>query len=140
MTTAWSAALTGVAGLHLGFQLTVTWMVYPALAQRAAAGPDEWTPAHAWHSRRIAPLVVLVYGLLVVVCVGSLLDDATTLRILAVLAIAVALAVTALVAAPVHGRLGREPPAALMTRLQVADVVRTVAAALGLVLACAAAA
>ena len=50
------------AALHAGFQVTVTVLVYPALAGRSAA---EWSAAHTRHSRAITPVVAVVYGALV---------------------------------------------------------------------------
>ena len=120
-----SVALLASAAVHLGFQLTVTFVVYPALAEV----PD-WDRAHAAHTRAITPVVVLVYGMLVLAGGWALLTtwlDAWT--VLAVAGGGVALLATALVAGPAHGRLadGREP--VLLRRLLVADRVRTVGAA-----------
>ncbi|HET8765795.1 MAG TPA: FMN-binding negative transcriptional regulator, partial [Pedococcus sp.] len=56
-----AAALLGAAGLHAGFQLTVTTLVYPALARVDAS---RWAEAHDRHSRAITPLVGVVYLLL----------------------------------------------------------------------------
>ena len=53
-----------VAGAHLGFQLTVDLVVYPALGEVA---DDRWTVAHERHSRRIVPVVAAVYPPLVLV-------------------------------------------------------------------------
>jgi hypothetical protein len=56
---AWTAALLASTALHAGFQLTVTLVIYAALA---GVQPDQWVAAHARHSRRITPPVALVYG------------------------------------------------------------------------------
>ena len=119
-----TVALLGAAALHLGFQLTVTFVVYPALAR----APD-WGSAHAAHTRSITPVVVVVYGVLVLAGAWSLV--ATWPDGWALVAVAgggVSLLATALVAGPAHGRLadGRNP--ALLRRLLVADRVRTVGA------------
>lgn len=78
---------------HAGFQLTVTALVYPALVR---VGPEGWQQAHTRHSRAILPLVVLVYG---------------------------ALLVTATASAPTHRRLVTPEPH-LLRRLLVVDRVR----------------
>ena len=63
-------ALLVATAVHLGFQLTISVVAYPALL----ATPDpEWRAAHAAHGRRITPLVAVVYGALVVTAVGALL-------------------------------------------------------------------
>ncbi|MCF6378667.1 DUF1772 domain-containing protein [Nocardioides KLBMP 9356] len=118
-----------VAGAHLGFQLTVDLVVYPALRD---VGPEDWTRAHAAHSRRITPVVGLVYVPLVLVLGWAAVaepDDVGTW--VAVAGGLLAVGTTAAVAAPVHGRLssaGEDRRAALLDRLTRADRVRTVGA------------
>jgi len=46
----WDALLVAATAVHAGFQLTVTWLVYPALEDLAASS---WTSSHATRSRRI---------------------------------------------------------------------------------------
>ena len=124
-------ALLVVSGIHLGFQATVTGVVYPALADVPDA---EWTGAHDAHSRRIVRLVVPLYAALLVVMAWALLEGAPTVgTVVAVLGTAVALATTAVVAAPLHARLGRIRTPVLVHRLLRADRVRTVAAAVAMV-------
>ena len=128
-----SVALLGAAGVHLGFQLSVTLLVYPALARVPA--PD-WARAHAAHSRAITPLVAVVYGTLVLVGGWALVarwPDAWTL--VAAAGAGLSFVATALVAAPTHGRLTSGRDDALLRRLLAADRVRT----LGAVVCCAAA-
>jgi hypothetical protein len=60
-----NAWLLAAAALHAGFQLTVTAIVYPALASTPV---DDWAEAHDRHSRRITPVVAVVYGAAVVAC------------------------------------------------------------------------
>ncbi|MGI3785202.1 MAG: hypothetical protein ACRYG2_30970, partial [Janthinobacterium lividum] len=104
----WSVVLLAATALHAGFQLTVTTLVYPALARLAR--PD-FARAHGAHSRAIVPLVALVYGAVVVASVGAVVEDRTSvLAWSAAVATAVALVVTAVRAAPLHGRLGRLGP------------------------------
>ncbi len=52
-----------VTTAHLGFQATVTVLVYPALA--GLADEPSWARAHESHSRRITPLVAVLYPALV---------------------------------------------------------------------------
>lgn len=119
-----------VAAAHLGFQATVDVLVYPALGEV----PDgQWAQAHRRHSRRISPLVALLYPALVLVVAWALVadpDDPGTW--LAAAGAAVAVVSTAAVAAPTHGRLASATVAARTTlwrRLMLADRVRTLGAA-----------
>ena len=119
-----SVALLAAAAVHFGFQLTVTLVVYPALA----LAPD-WDRAHAAHTRSITPVVVIVYGALVLATGWAVL--ATWIDpwvLLAAAGAGAALLSTALVAGPTHGRLagGRDP--VLLRRLIVADRVRALGA------------
>ena len=115
------------AAVHLGFQLTVTVVVYPALADVPVAG---WAPAHAAHSRRISVVVALAYLPLVGVGVWALLAGPVSAGLLLAAAGAgLAFLTTALVAAPTHGRLGSGRTDALVRRLLVADRVRLAGAA-----------
>ena len=130
----WSVVLVAASSVHLGFQLTVTLLVYPALVRVA---PDGFTRAHAAHSRAIVPLVAVVYGLVVVASLGAVVADHTSaLAWAAGVASAAALLVTALRAAPLHGRLGRRgPEPELLRSLVRADRVRTAFALLAAVAA-----
>ncbi|EFQ82767.1 hypothetical protein HMPREF0063_11976 [Aeromicrobium marinum DSM 15272] len=127
-------ALLAATAVHLGFQLVVTTVVYPALA---AVTDESWVTAHAAHSSRIAVVVAPLYLTLAAVGLWVLLDaDLTAVIWLALAGTGVACFTTALVAAPAHGRLGRDGrAAALMTSLRWADAVRTVGAAVALVAA-----
>lgn len=97
-------ALVIAAAFHLGFQLGVTTLVYPALGE----GPREtFARRHHEHSRRIAPVVVIVYGALLISCAWSLSDGADIASLVAGCTFVVVLAITGLGAAPRHGQLGR---------------------------------
>jgi hypothetical protein len=124
----WDAWLLAAAALHLGFQATVTLLVYPALVAQGPA--DEWAAMHAAHSRRVTPLVVLVYGALfppVVVSAWHVLEGATGWGAgVAVAGAVVAFGATAWVAAPAHGRLTRGWDDKVARRLVRADAVRLV--------------
>jgi hypothetical protein len=124
----WEPWLLLTAALHLGFQLTVTVVVYPALADVAEA---DWAVAHAAHSRRIAGVVALSYLPLLGVGLWALVDGPVGVGlVLAAVGAAVSFLTTAAVAAPTHGRLGAGRTDALVRRLLVADRVRLVGAAL----------
>ena len=118
-------ALAGV--LHAGFQLTVTALVYPALGDLPAAS---WRAAHARHSRRITPVVGVVYLALLLSGGWFVVSGPGPLGWLALAGAAGALVVTALLAAPTHGRLGEHEPA-LVHRLLAVDRVRCLLAVLG---------
>ncbi len=130
-------ALALAATLHLGFQATVTALVYPALARVGAERPDDWHAVHGRHSRTIVPLVAIVYVGLLAAGVWSLASAPGPLALLAVAGSWGAVLLTGTVAAPTHGRLTTPDPV-LLHRLLVADRWRCAAAALGAVAAVAA--
>lgn len=118
-----------LAGLHLGFQLTVDLVVYPALGE---VTPDAWASAHAGHSRRITPVVAAIYPPLVLALVWAVSvapHEAGTW--VAVAGGLLSVVTTAAVAAPAHGRLSSvsaDQRSDLMRRLDRADRVRTAGA------------
>lgn len=114
---------------HAGFQVTVTALVYPALVRVPGTG---WQEAHARHSRTIAPVVALLYGALVATGAWTLVSAASAPAVVAVGLTAGCLAVTALLAAPTHGRL-TEPEPRLLARLLVVDRARAALAVAALV-------
>jgi hypothetical protein len=126
--------LLAVSALHAGFQSVVTVVVYPALRDLP---PERWAAGHAAHSRRITYLVVPLYTAVTAACVWVLLAGSESWPVaLAVVGNAAALAVTALVAAPAHSRLGRVgQESALLARLLLADRVRLAATLLAVVAA-----
>ena len=132
MTITAPVAFLAATALHAGFQATVSTLVYPALARVPA---DRWSAEHDRHSRRITPLVGVVYVLLAG-CTGWLLavDRGPWTYAGAVLALAVAL-VTGAGAAPVHGRLTGPDPE-LVARLLRIDRVRAVLAVVLLICGC----
>ncbi len=124
-------AFAVATALHAGFQATVTVVVYPALVE---VGVDRWTTAHLLHSRRITLVVGPVYAALLgsggwLVATGT--SAAGWLALGLTLA---ALAVTAALAAPLHGRLG-DPRPEQLRRLLVVDRLRCGFAVAGLVAA-----
>ncbi|MEK8074051.1 hypothetical protein [Rhodococcoides navarretei] len=116
-------ALLAAAALHLGFQMVVTGVVYPALAE---VPDDDWSRAHDAHSRRMTLVVGPVYGLLAAACLWVLVSGPIHAAVLASVGGAVvSAAATAFVAAPTHGELGRAGRNGhLMSRLRSADRVR----------------
>jgi hypothetical protein len=127
-------ALLAVSALHAAFQLVVSVVVYPALADVPAGS---WAQAHADHSRRITWLVAPLYAAVAGVGLWVLLSRPVPVAALVALGgHAVAVVTTALVAAPTHGRLGREgKQPELVRRLLLADRVRTAGALVALVAA-----
>lgn len=117
--------------MHVGFQVTVTAVVYPALARVPA---QQWGPAHDAHGRAIVPLVGLTYLAVAVTAVWALVvapDDPWIW--VAGAGAALAGLITALVAAPLHGALGRHRTDDMIRRLLLADRVRCLLALLALV-------
>ena len=123
-----TALLLAATALHLGFQLVVTTLVYPALL---GAPQERWALEHDAHRRRTTPVVAVVYGLLAVACAAVLLTgprDAWSL--LAVGACAAVVVVTATTAGPAHGALAaRGRSERLVRRLRRADALRLAGAA-----------
>lgn len=105
----------------------MTVLVYPALAADPA---DRWTARHAAHSRRITPVVVVVYAAVLLSGAVILLAGPRRVDTLAALgASAVALGLTATRGAPLHARLGHgRDDSAIRTLLRI-DRLRLVAAA-----------
>lgn len=129
-----STALLAVSAFHAGFQLVVSAVVYPALADTSAA---DWGLIHERHSRRIVAIVAPLYPLVVGVCIWAVVAGPLTMAVvIAVCGNLFAIAVTATLAAPMHGRLGREGRSSeRITALLRADWLRTAGAAAALVAA-----
>ena len=120
--------LVAATALHLGFQLTVSVLVYPALADLT---PEQWVIAHGRHSRRIVPLVVLTYAAaLLTLAAAFRAGPATGWLVASAAGTALALVATASGAAPLHGRLGAGHDTALVGRLLWVDRLRTAGALL----------
>lgn len=127
-------ALLIISAFHAGFQVVVSAVVYPALADVPV---DRWAATHELHSRRIVRVVAVLYPAVVAVCLWALIaGPVTAASLVAVTANLVAVAVTAGLAAPTHGRLGREHSRRLIGRLLVSDRARTVSALVALGAAC----
>jgi hypothetical protein len=124
-------ALLAATAAHFGFQVTVTTLVYPALARVPA---DRWVIAHDAHSRAIVPLVALVYGALALTGGWALLSGPSGWTLPACAALA-ATGVATVFAARVHGRLGAGHDREQIGLLLRIDRVRAVTATLALVAA-----
>ncbi len=121
-------ALVVATSVHAGFQLVVTFLVYPAFRDVPLT---HWATYHADHSRRITGIVVLVYAGLVgasawVMAAGPRNAGTVTAVVLSALAILT----TAFVAAPAHSRLSPDRGERDLVRLIRADRVRLLAAVL----------
>lgn len=126
----WSLALLVTTAVHVGFQATVTLLVYPALV---GVPPEDWSRAHRLHSRRITPLVAAVYGPVLVSCTAALVTAPGSPGAWAAGAgTAGALIVTAVAAAPTHSRLGAHRTPALLARLLRVDRLRLASALVAL--------
>lgn len=119
----WGVLWVAASAVHVGFQLTVTCLVYPGLAEVA---PHAWVPTHQRHSRRIAPLVGVVYVAVLVATTARLLSDPSPLTLLAAVCTGAVFGLTALAAAPLHRRLEPSGDARLMSRLVLVDRGRSV--------------
>jgi sugar phosphate isomerase/epimerase len=116
------------AAAHAGFQVTVTTLVYPTLARVPS---DRWVEAHRRHSRGIVPLVVLLYGALVVTSVPFVAHHHDPAAWVGAAGAWGAMLVTATAAAPTHARLTTPEPR-LLRRLLAVDRVRAVLACVAL--------
>lgn len=113
-----------LAAAQLGFQLTVTALVYPALAE---APDDGWSTAHDRHSRRIVAPVAVLYGGLLLALPWVWITAPSGWVAAAGAAYLGLVLTTALLAAPTHGRLGRDEASerpALLRRLLLVDRAR----------------
>ena len=129
-----TTALLAASAAHAGFSVVVTVVVYPALADVARGSPRQWAARHDAHSRRIGAVVAPLYLLVAAACVWTLATGPQGWAWVALTGNALAALVTAVRAAPTHGRLGREgPDPGLVRSLLLADRVRTLGAVVALV-------
>lgn len=119
-----ATAFLAAAAAHAGFQATVTLVTYPTLSHVRAA---HWRQAHDRHSKAVRPLVVVAYLALAATGAWWLATDWSALAAVAVMLAGLSMAVTVVLAAPLHRRLVRRDDAAL-TRLLGVDKARTVLA------------
>ncbi|MDE9367561.1 hypothetical protein PZ938_18230 [Luteipulveratus sp. YIM 133132] len=127
-TPAALVCLVAATWLHLGFQGTVTLLVYPALRR---VGPDDWRIAHERHSRTITPVVAVVYLGLVATLTWCLVAQPSTAVVVSTMGALLSVGVTAALAAPLHARLGDAYEPTLLGRLVRVDRIRLVGALIG---------
>jgi hypothetical protein len=121
-------ALVVATCLHAGFQVVVTFLVYPAFRGIPEA---HWTHFHRDHTRRITWIVVVTYALVLGASTWVLASGPRNAgTVTAVCLCALAVLTTAVVAAPTHGRLSVRRDARDLERLVRADRVRAAAAVL----------
>lgn len=125
MNDAAATAFIVAASVHVGFLAAITTLVYPALARVRAA---HWRQAHDRHRRSIAPIVAGTYVAVAGTGAWWLAVDWSTLAVVAVVLALLSMAVTAVLAAPLHRRLVRRDDR-LIDRLIRVDRMRTVLAA-----------
>jgi hypothetical protein len=125
-------ALIAATAAHLGFQATVTAVVYPALARTP---PAQWATAHHAHSRAITPVVAVVYVSLLAAGGWALRSGPGAATGIAVAAAAVTMLITAVAAAPAHGRLAGGHDPGRIRRLLRVDRLRAASAAVALIAA-----
>jgi hypothetical protein len=122
-----NVAATGflaAASVHAGFQATVTLVVYPTLSHVRAA---HWRQSHDRHTHDLRPLVAVIYLALAATGAWWLATDWSTLAVVAVVLAGLAVAITPVLAAPLHRRLVKRDNEAL-ARLLAVDKARTVLA------------
>jgi hypothetical protein len=134
MDEAAATAFLVAASIQAGVLATVTLVVYPALARVRAA---HWRQAHDRHRRSILLLVTVTYLAISATGAWWLAVDWSTLAAIAVALALLSMAVTAVLAAPLHRRLVRRDDA-LIDRLLRVDRMRTVLGAAAVAVAVAA--
>jgi len=97
-----ATAFLASASAHAGLQATVTLVVYPTLSHVRSSN---WRQAHDRYVDQIRPVVVGAYLLLVATGVWWLAVDWSVLAVVAVVLALLTIAVTAVLAAPLHRRL-----------------------------------
>lgn len=128
----WSLALVIATAAHLGFQLTITALVYPALLATPAT---TWVAVHTAHSRRIVPLVAVLYAALLVTAAATLLESATPAAIVAAVSITLTFGLTATAAVRLHARLRGGRDEVVLRQLITVDRLRTLLALTALIAA-----
>jgi len=119
-------ALVAASAAHAGFQVVVSAVVYPALAEVPGG---RWAAAHERHSRRMAWVVGPLYLVVAAACLWALLSSPDAWALMAVAGNALAALLTAFVAAPLHRRLGpARGHGVLLERLRRVDLARTASA------------
>jgi hypothetical protein len=111
-----ATAFLAAASAHAGLQATVTLVVYPTLSHVRSAN---WRQAHDRYVNQIRPVVAVAYALLVATGVWWLAVDWSALAVAAVVLALLTIAVTAILAAPLHRRLVKRDDATVARLLSV---------------------
>jgi hypothetical protein len=121
MTDVAATAFLSAASAHAGLQATVTLVAYPTLSHVRSA---HWRQAHDRLVDQFRPLMAVAYLALAATGAWWLVVDWSVLPVIAVVLALLAVAVTALLAAPLHRRLVRRDDATV-ARLLLVDRWRT---------------
>lgn len=125
---AWGQLLLVAAALHVGLELVVHLVVYPALADGSSGTDAPYRRVHEQHMRRMSTAVAPVYGLLLVAAAGFVVAAPGPLAVACLGLVLATFAVTGFAAVPAHESIVAEPDpsrrAALHRRLARADRVR----------------
>ncbi len=128
----WWQVLLLASGAHVGLELVVHLVVYPALADASAGQTSSARAGHQQHMRRMSVAVAPVYGLLVLSTGAVVVSDPSPLAVAAAAVVVMTLAVTGGFAVPAHEAIVRCPEPAerveLHRRLARADLGRLVLA------------
>ncbi len=118
------------AAAHLAFQAVVHVVVYPGLADQAATDPAHAGELHARYTERMARVVPVVYGVLVVTAATALAVTPGLVTAIGAGLVALVLVVTGVLAVPLHRRLSETgdqgATAAGLRRLARVDRLRVV--------------
>jgi hypothetical protein len=116
MSNVAATAFLATASANAGLQATVTLVVYPTLSHVRAA---HWRQAHDRYVDQIRPVVAVAYVLLAATGVWWLAVDWSAPAVVAVVLALLTIAVTAILAAPLHRRLVRRDDATVARLLSV---------------------
>ncbi len=130
--TAATAAYVIAASAYAGFQWLVQVVVYRSYD---LVPPDAFPAFERAHMRRITPLAVVLFGMLLAATGALFLTDQGTAAVAASVLLGALLVLTLFGAAPTHARLVRAYDMRLLRRLLRVDAARTVVATLQLALA-----
>jgi hypothetical protein len=127
-----TAAYVVAASAYAGFQ----WLVHLVVYRSYDLVPADAFPAfERAHTRRITPLVVVLFGLLLIATASLLVVGRRDVGIAAAALLAALLGLTLVGAVPAHGRLVQRYDSEVLRRLLRVDAARTGIATLQLALA-----
>lgn len=124
----WWQLLLVAASAHVGLQVVVHLVVYPALADASTTSPGTADLAHRRHGRRMSVAVAPVYGLLAVASVGVAVAEPSWSAAVALGVVLATFLVTGTLAVPTHEAIAAEGEpsrrALLHRRLARVDLAR----------------